>query len=126
MNGLVLACRYGWPLHGRALAAVAASAAALAAFLCPMASHAQPPAAVHTVRIEAMQFSPASLEVRAGDRIVWKNADPFPHTATSVDRKFDSGNMTAEKTWTWTAKQKGVYPYICTLHPGMKGVVTVK
>ena len=91
-----------------------------------MASHAQPPDAVHTVRIEAMQFAPASLEVRAGDRIVWKNADPFPHTATSVDRTFDSGNMAAEKTWTWTAKQKGVYPYICTLHPGMKGVVTVK
>lgn len=122
MSAHTAARRVGGSWHGPALAMLVASAA----FAWPMTSHAGPPATVHTVKIEAMQFGPASLEVRAGDRVAWKNADPFPHTATSVDRKFDSGNMAAEKTWTWTARQKGVYPYICTLHPGMKGVVTVK
>ena len=32
-------------------------------------------AETHTVRIEDMQFVPATITVKAGDRIVWENAD---------------------------------------------------
>ena len=38
--------------------------------------------AAHTVVIENMQFNPATLTVRRGERIVWVNKDLFPHTVT--------------------------------------------
>ncbi|WP_034349460.1 cupredoxin domain-containing protein [Noviherbaspirillum massiliense] len=80
----------------------------------------------HTVVIEAMQFSPQVIEVRAGDTITWKNRDPFPHTVTAQDRSFDSGEIAPDQGWTFKAARKGTFPYVCTLHPTMKGSVVVK
>ncbi|MFL6674638.1 MAG: cupredoxin family copper-binding protein [Massilia sp.] len=88
------------------------------------APHAAPPR--HAVVVEAMQFSPARLEVNVGETVVWKNKDFFPHTATSSDRSFDSGAIASGASWTFRATSKGVHEYICTLHPGMKGVLVVK
>jgi plastocyanin len=80
----------------------------------------------HTVRIEAMQFSPASLEVKAGDTIRWINSDPFPHEVTADNKAFDSGAIQAGKSWTFKAAAKGVFPYFCGLHPGMKASIVVR
>ena len=44
----------------------------------------------HTVVISGTAFTPPTLTVNAGDRIVWKNDDPFAHTVTSREGKFDS------------------------------------
>ncbi|WP_225984730.1 cupredoxin domain-containing protein [Noviherbaspirillum aerium] len=122
MNESMSSRRYDWWRHEPA------SSLFLVLLTCtmPVKGYAEPPAAVHTATIEAMQFSPASLEISVGDRVTWKNADPFPHTATAVGQQFDSGIIAAGETWTWTSKRKGIYPYICTLHPGMKGTITVK
>jgi len=87
---------------------------------------AAPKGAVHTVVIEAMQFSPSQLEVNAGDTVIWKNKDPFPHTATSEKNGFDSKTINAGQTWTFVAKQKGTFPYLCTLHQTMRGTLVVK
>src|SRR5688572_27222320 len=35
------------------------------------------------VSIQGLQFSPATLEVKKGDVVEWKNDDLIPHTATS-------------------------------------------
>jgi plastocyanin len=81
---------------------------------------------VHTVVIEAMKFSPEIVEVRPGDIVVWKNKDAFPHAATADNRGFDSGEIAANRSWKFKALKKGVFPYICTLHPTMKGKLVVK
>jgi plastocyanin len=99
-----------------ALVAVVAAAAWL-----PAATRA----AEHTVTIDGVKFEPASITVARGDTIAWVNKDPFPHTATAP-RVFDSREIAAGKSWKWTASQPGVYDYVCTLHPTMKGTVTVK
>src|SRR3569832_2426900 len=72
-------------------------------------------AKAHTIVIEAMQFSPATLEVRSGDTVTWQNKDAFPHTVTAEDRSFDSGSIAYERAWTFKADKKGVFPYACTL-----------
>jgi plastocyanin len=79
-----------------------------------------------TVVIEAMQFSPQTIKVNVGDTVIWKNKDPFPHTVTSENRGFDSGEFAENRSWKFKARRKGTFPYICTLHPTMKGNLVVK
>lgn len=75
--------------------------------------------------IENMQFNPRELKVQAGDTIVWVNKDLFPHTATS-DKRFDSGSIAANASWSYVAATSGVYAYGCSFHPTMKGKIIVK
>ena len=82
-------------------------------------------AETHTVRIENMQFVPAVLTVHAGDRIVWRNQDLVPHTATAAGL-FDSGVIAPGHSVTRVAARAGRHGYVCTLHPGMKGEVVVQ
>ncbi|TFW07154.1 copper-binding protein [Oxalobacteraceae bacterium OM1] len=81
---------------------------------------------VHVVNIEAMQFQPSTLDVQAGDTVVWKNKDPFPHTATAVDRSFDSGSLAPGAQWKMVVKKPGSVAYFCTLHETMRATLDVK
>jgi plastocyanin len=80
----------------------------------------------HTVIIEGVQFSPSELIVHPGERIVWVNKDPFPHTATAADKEFDSGSIAADASWSYTVTKKGEIEYSCTFHPTMKGKIKVQ
>ena len=80
----------------------------------------------HTVVIEGTTFAPASLTVAAGDSVEWLNKDPFPHTATSKAGGFDSQVIAADESWKYVPRTQGDFPYICTLHMTMKGVLRVK
>ena len=73
-----------------------------------------------------MKFVPERLEVAAGDRITWTNADLVPHTVTAASAGVESGDIAQGKSWSFVAKKKGEMPYICRLHPVMKGVVVVR
>lgn len=55
------------------------------------------------------------------------NQDSAPHTVTATDSKaFDTGEIAADQTATFTAPDKpGSYPFICSLHPPIKGTLTV-
>ena len=80
----------------------------------------------HAVRIEGMKFVPERLEVAAGDTVVWTNKDFVPHTVTASAAKVESGELAPNKSWRFVAKRKGEMPYVCRLHPVMKGVLVVK
>lgn len=82
-------------------------------------------AGTHTVTIEGMQFAPATLTVKRGDKVVWQNKDVVPHTATAKGA-FDSGNIATGKRWSHVMRKAGRYEYVCTYHPGMKAVVVVQ
>jgi plastocyanin len=86
---------------------------------------AQPAAkpATHRVVMEATTFKPEDLTVRVGDSVVWVNKDFFPHTATA--KGFDSKVIPVEKSWKHTPKAAGEFPYVCILHPTMKGTLRV-
>jgi plastocyanin len=92
------------------------------------AADAEHPAqgAAHTVIIEDMQFNPAELRVRRGERIVWMNKDLFPHTVTAASHAFDSGSIAANASWAYVPRQAGEYAYGCTFHPTMKAVLKVQ
>ena len=75
--------------------------------------------------IEAFAFEPARIEASVGQTVTWTNRDPAEHTVTHEGGAFDSGSMAADATFTRTFDSPGEFRYICTLHPGMKGVVVV-
>ena len=83
------------------------------------------PARTHEVVIQGFVFVPETLTVRPGDVVVWINKDPLPHSATAAGA-FDSGSIAAGKSWRFTARKAGTYPYLCTLHTTMKGTLKVE
>jgi plastocyanin len=71
-------------------------------------------------------YSPGNFTVKAGKTVTWVNKDTTVHTVTSsTSGQFDSGNLNPGQTWSHAFTQSGVYKYYCTLHPWMKGNVTV-
>jgi plastocyanin len=84
---------------------------------------ANAPKVVH-VAMKNMKFSPATIEIKKGDTVEWKNDDITPHTATAPT--FDSGSIDPDKSWRHTFADAGSFPYTCTFHPDMKATVIVK
>lgn len=101
----------------RAAAAVVALAASVPCFAAEV---------THTVVIDGTRFQSQTLTVARGDRVVWTNKDPFPHTATAVGKAFDSGGIDPNASWTYRATREGTFEYVCTFHPTMKGTLVVR
>lgn len=79
------------------------------------------------VSMQGIKFNPASVTVKAGDKVTWTNKDSVGHDVTGDNFKSgDSGGMQNGDTFSQTFDKKGTFDYVCTVHPGMKGSVTVK
>jgi plastocyanin len=77
------------------------------------------------VTIKDFKFTPGTSTVKVGDTITWTNQDIAPHTATAQDGSFDTGTINKGKSGSHTFTKAGTFPYICSIHPSMKGTVTV-
>lgn len=77
------------------------------------------------VTIRNFKFEPANLAIAVGKTVQFVNVDEEPHTATSTDGDFNSKALDTNQTWNYTATKPGTYPYICAVHPFMKGTLTV-
>jgi len=76
-------------------------------------------------------FSPATLTIKAGTTVIWKNTTAAPHTVTSDNgQSFDSGtsNPIAAQTGTFsfTFTTPGTFAYHCEIHPFMKATIIVQ
>jgi plastocyanin len=81
----------------------------------------QPPAAV--VVLKFVSFEPGEVTIHAGQTVEWKWEDaPVVHDVTFAH--FASPNQ-ATGTWFHTFPTPGTYPYRCTDHATMTGVVDV-
>ncbi|MFD0513529.1 cupredoxin domain-containing protein [Streptomyces aureus] len=79
------------------------------------------------VTIKGFAFHPATFEVSPGTKITVTNEDSATHTLTADDKSFDTGDLAQGESATFTAPSKpGSYSYICTIHPNMKGILTVR
>ena len=77
-------------------------------------------------------YVPAESTVKAGETVTWKNDDTAIHTATSgkdatPDGKFDTSLVSPGLSSKPIAmpNEPGQYPYFCTLHPWMTGMITI-
>lgn len=78
------------------------------------------------IDIENFAFVPADVTISPGTKVTWINKDEAPHTATSMDKKFNSGGLDTDDKFSFVFNDKGEYQYICALHPQMKATVKVK
>ena len=70
-------------------------------------------------------YNPTAVEVNSGTTVTWTNDDFVAHTVTDIEDSFDSGFIQAGSTWSYTFEKSGDWGYLCTLHPWMKGTVSV-
>ncbi len=82
-------------------------------------------AADRSVRIVGFAFSPATLTVRVGDSVTWRNEDSAAHTATSAGA-WNSGDLGRGESATITFRAAGSFEYMCGIHPAMTGRVVVQ
>ena len=109
----------------RAFARVGAAFCVIALSLVMANSEAAGPV-VHTATIDGFAFHPPVLTVKQGETVEWRNTDPVPHTVTAKDAGLDSPAIPANGAYRYTARKKGRFSYICTLHPIMKGELFVE
>ncbi len=86
-----------------------------------------------TVEIKDFSFNPASLAINIGDTVTWVNKDSAPHRVVfssspsgSSQTEFDSLNIATGGTASHKFATAGDYSYYCSIHPSMKGSITVK
>jgi plastocyanin len=81
-----------------------------------------------TVRAEIRQvaFQPGEIRVRQGQTVVWMNRDPTEHTVNADDGSWASGILAEGASFARRFEAPGRYPYHCTPHPQMSGVVVVE
>ena len=94
------------------------------------ASPAKTKQVVATEKNSKYLFSPKSITVSVGTKVVWKNTSDAAHTVTGTAgiAKFKtySAKLLAGKSVSFTFTKAGTYKYYCTIHPYMKGTVTVR
>ncbi len=77
-------------------------------------------------------YSPTSVQIESGSSISWENPTSDLHTITHDACRthegcaFDSGAIGPNRTFTLHQLPPGHYPYHCTLHPIMRGVLVVQ
>jgi plastocyanin len=70
------------------------------------------------------QFQPGQIQVPVRTTVTWTNAEQTPHNV-----KFDDGpssdNLAFGATFQRVFNDAGTFDYVCTIHTGMVGRVTV-
>jgi plastocyanin len=75
--------------------------------------------------IDNFTFSPATVTVPVGTKIVWENNDDIPHSIVETTGKFHSAALDTEDKFSFSFNQAGTFEYFCGLHPHMRGKVVV-
>jgi plastocyanin len=78
-----------------------------------------------TVKIRNFKFVPENVTIAVGQTAQFINVDEEPHTATATDGAFNSKALDTDQSWTYTASKPGTHPFICSIHPFMKGMLTI-
>ena len=77
-----------------------------------------------TVIIQGMQSQPAKLTINSGDTVLWINKDIVTHNVTEdTAQTWTSGDIVVDSSWRLVPKND--FNYLCSIHPTMKGSVTI-
>jgi hypothetical protein len=77
------------------------------------------------VSMATAAFSPAQVDVLAGDNIVWRNNSQRTHNVKFDTEGYNSGRVAPRGGANHVFAAQGRFPYVCTIHDGMNGEVGV-
>ena len=77
------------------------------------------------VKIDGCTFAPSVTRVPLGAEVTFLNTSVSPHDVTGRNREWGSATLDVGASYVTRFRSAGVYPYSCSLHPGMAGVVVV-
>ncbi len=81
---------------------------------------------VVSVGMKDIKFVPEKIRVKVGQKIVWTNNESIPHNVTATDgADFASDTMQKDDTFDYTPTKAGTIKYVCTIHTGQNGEITV-
>ena len=106
-----------------------AAAVCLASAGCGGSSEeAAEPTRTTTVKmVGGNDFEPRAIVVKAGETVTWTNEDGVAHNAVAKDGDGPRSELFGEGgTYSWKAATPGTIEYVCTVHPGMDGTITVE
>jgi plastocyanin len=78
------------------------------------------------VEIRNNQYLPRDIIVRAGATVTWDNLDGVPHTATERHEAWETGLLSKGEMGAISFPEIGAYGYFCTVHPWMRGTISVR
>ena len=83
------------------------------------------------VGMQDIKFDPQEVTVPVGGTVMWTNNESVPHDVTKEsgpgeDFSSGNGNMQEGDTFEQTFSEAGTVEYVCTVHPGMTGTITVE
>jgi plastocyanin len=79
-----------------------------------------------SIDMKNIKFDPAQQTVSVGQKVIWTNQDTVDHNVTAnAGASFHSQDFGQGKTYEFTPTKAGTIKYVCTLHPGMDGTLTV-
>ena len=82
------------------------------------------PPSIVTLEIKSWGFNPDAITIAKGSAATWTNKDGEKHTVTSSGN-FDSGDIAAGGSWSYTFNSVGTFEYSCKYHPSLTGKITV-
>ncbi len=113
--GIILAAGFGWWYFKNSATKVAVTPTT------------QNEVAGKTLEIKDFKYSPATLTVKAGEKITVIDRDESGHSVTADDGSFDSGVLTKDVPGSITAPTKpGTYTFHCVPHPSIQGTLVVE
>jgi plastocyanin len=92
----------------------------------PASSPAKSSSGPIMIKMQNIQFVPNQETAKVGQKVTWTNDDTVDHNVIATSgANFKSGNFGKGGTYTFRPKKAGKIAYVCTIHPGMDGTLTV-
>jgi plastocyanin len=85
------------------------------------------PSGAVEIKMVDIKFDPAEATVGVGQEVCWVNEDTVDHNAVAESgATFKSELFGKGETFTASVDRPGTVEYVCTIHPGMTGTLTVE
>jgi plastocyanin len=82
-------------------------------------------AASAVVKLDGCTYAPTITRVPIGTNVRWINSSNQTHDITGRRFEWGSGDLVSGASYSQRFTKAGVFPYSCSFHPGMAGIVVV-
>jgi plastocyanin len=79
------------------------------------------------IKMKNIAFEPKDVTAKVGQTVKWTNEDTVQHDVkATAGESFKSDLFGQGGTYSYKLDKAGTIKYVCTVHPGMEGTITVQ